>query len=249
MKIVVCIKQVGYIYDPTAIDLATGEIDLEKMVSMLNPYDEVAVEEAIKIKESVGDCEVVIVTAGQPDTEKALRYAYAMGGDRMVRIDYEGTDPWKTALILASAIEKTGFDLVLCGKKAIDSNGGQVGSFVAELLRVPQISGIVDLNLFSEEGKVIRSVHDEDNDGRMELTWYYNSNGEAIKGEKDQDGDGKADLWIFHNSSHLRLLEEDTNHDGKVDIWESYDENKHSTLRKRDLDYDGKADIVEEFTK
>jgi electron transfer flavoprotein beta subunit len=155
MKIVVCIKQVGYIYDPTAIDLSTGEIDSEKMVSILNPYDEVAVEEAIKIKETVDDCEVVIITAGQPDAEKALRYAYAMGGDRMVRIDYESSDPWKIALILASAIEKTGCDLVLCGKKAIDSNGGQVGSFIAELLRVPQISGIVGLDLFAEQGKAL----------------------------------------------------------------------------------------------
>jgi len=89
MRVVVCIKQVGYIYDPTAIDLSTGEIDSEKMVSMLNPYDEVAVEEAIKIKERVIDCEVVIITAGQPETERALRYAFAMGGDRMIRINYD----------------------------------------------------------------------------------------------------------------------------------------------------------------
>lgn len=155
MRVVVCIKQVGYIYDPTAIDLSTGEIDLEKMVSMLNPYDEVAVEEAIKIKETVSDCEVVIITAGQPEAERALRYAYAMGGDRMVRINYESSDPWSIALLLASAIEKTGYDLVLCGKKAIDSNDGQVGSFIAELLRVPQVSGIVKLNLFAAEGNAL----------------------------------------------------------------------------------------------
>ncbi|MBW1902934.1 MAG: electron transfer flavoprotein subunit beta/FixA family protein [Deltaproteobacteria bacterium] len=155
MRVVVCIKQVGYIYDPTAIDLSTGEIDSEKMVSMLNPYDEVAVEEAIKIKERVIDCEVVIITAGQPETERALRYAFAMGGDRMIRINYESSDPWSTALVLASAIEKIGYDLVLCGKKAIDSNNGQVGSFIAEWLRVPQISGIVSMNLSAPEKKAI----------------------------------------------------------------------------------------------
>jgi electron transfer flavoprotein beta subunit len=155
MRIVVCIKQVGYIYDPTAIDLSTGEIDLEKKVSMLNPYDEVAVEEAIKIKEAVSDCEVVILTAGQSETEGALRYAHAMGGDRMVRIEFESSDPWAIASILASAIEKTGYDLVLCGKKATDTNGGQVGSFIGELLRVPQVSGIVGLNFFAQEGNAI----------------------------------------------------------------------------------------------
>jgi electron transfer flavoprotein beta subunit len=155
MRVIACVKQIGYIYDPTAIDLSTGEIDSEKMVSFLNPYDEVAVEQAIRIKESVSDCEVIILTAGQPETERALRYAFAMGGDRVIRINDEGSDPWSTALILAKAIEKIGYDLVLCGKKAIDSNGSQVGSFIAELLRVPQVSGIVGLTVLDHERKAI----------------------------------------------------------------------------------------------
>jgi len=155
MKIIVCIKQISYIYDPTAIDLATGEIDSEKMVSMINPYDEVAVEAALRIKENVGDCEVIILTAGQQRAEKALRYAFAMGGDRMIRINYESSDPWSTSLVLAAAIEKTGYDLVLCGKKAMDSNDNQLGSFIAELLHVPQVSGIVELDVSAHERKAI----------------------------------------------------------------------------------------------
>lgn len=155
MKIIVCVKQIGYIYDPTAIDLATGEIDPEKMVSMLNPYDEVAVEEAIKIKESENDCEVIAITAGGPDADNALKYAFAMGADKMIRLDYESLDPSLISLFLSEAIKKIGYDMVLCGKKSMDSNGGQVGSFLAERLNIPQVSAIVRLNLFSNEKKVV----------------------------------------------------------------------------------------------
>ncbi|MGB5158388.1 electron transfer flavoprotein subunit beta/FixA family protein [Desulfobacterium sp. N47] len=153
MKIVVCVKQIGYIYDPTAIDLATGEIDPEKMVSMLNPYDEVAVEEAIRIRESEGDCEVIAISAGGAEAENALKYAFAMGADRMIRLNYDGTDPSLISQVLAKAIEKIGYDIILCGKKSMDSNGGQVGSFLAEKLHIPQVSGIVKLKLFLNEKK------------------------------------------------------------------------------------------------
>jgi len=158
MRIVVCIKQVGYIYHPAAIDLSTGHIDREKMVFMLNPYDEVAVEEGIKIKESFSDCELIMITAGSLETERALRYAFAMGGgrkDRMIRINYEGFDPWETSLVLAAVIRRLEFDLILCGKKAIDNNSSEVGTFIAELIDIPQVSGIVKLNLLPEARKAI----------------------------------------------------------------------------------------------
>lgn len=155
MKIIVCVKQIGYIYDPTAIDLATGEIDPEKMVSMLNPYDEIAVEEAIGIREREGNCEVIAITAGGPEADNALKYAFAMGADRMIRLNYENSDPMLISRVLSEAIEKIGYDMVLCGKKSMDSNGGQVGSFLAERLNIPQVSGIVQLKLFVNEKKAV----------------------------------------------------------------------------------------------
>ncbi|MFH2045662.1 MAG: electron transfer flavoprotein subunit beta/FixA family protein [Pseudomonadota bacterium] len=155
MKIIVCVKQIGYIYDPTAIDLATGEIDPEKMVSMLNPYDELAVEEAIKIKESENDCEVIAITAGGPEADNALKYSFAMGADKMVRLDYESLDPSLISLFLSEAIKKIGYDFILCGKKSMDSNAGQVGSFIAERLQIPQVSGIVSLKLSLNDKKAV----------------------------------------------------------------------------------------------
>ena len=155
MKIIVCIKQVGYIYHPAAVDLTTGELDLEKIVFMLNPYDEVAVEAAVKVKEIFSDCEVVFITVGPPESEEVLKYAYAMGGDMMIRIDQEGFDPWSTAHVLAKAIEKVGYDILFFGKRAIDNEYNQVGAFVSELLKIPMVSGVVDMKFPRQDKAVV----------------------------------------------------------------------------------------------
>jgi electron transfer flavoprotein beta subunit len=155
MRVVVCIKQIGYVYHPIAINETRGHIDPEKMVFMLNPYDEIAVEEAIKIKENFNNCEVVIVTVGPPRAEEALRYAFAMGADKMIRIDYESCDSWLISMALAKIIKDLRCNLILCGKKAIDNNGNQVGSFIAELLDIPQVSGIVGLEILTGKKKAV----------------------------------------------------------------------------------------------
>ena len=87
MRIVVCIKQVGYICHPIAMTHMGGEIDPEKMVHMLNPFDEFAMEEAIRIKARFPGTEVVAVTLGPPLSEDALRYAFSFGADKMIRVD------------------------------------------------------------------------------------------------------------------------------------------------------------------
>jgi len=155
MRVVVCIKQIGYVYHPIAINASRDHIDPEKMVFMLNPYDEIAVEEAIKIKNNLNNCEVIVITVGPPRAEEALRYAFAMGADKMIRINYEGSDSWLISLALAKIIKDLSCNLILCGKKAIDSNGNQVGSFLAELLDIPQVSGIVGLEVLPEKKKAI----------------------------------------------------------------------------------------------
>lgn len=152
MRIVVCVKRVGRMIHPAAVDLATGRPDPERMVFMLNPEDEVAVEAALRLREAIPDCSVTLLTAGSADAEEALRRAGAMGGrliDSMVRIDFEPADAWTAAVALAAALRGLGFDLVLCGRRAADTNSGQVGSFIAELLDLPQVSGVVKLDLRS----------------------------------------------------------------------------------------------------
>jgi electron transfer flavoprotein beta subunit len=152
MRIIVCIKQVANICHPIAIDRKGGDIDQEKIVYMLNPYDEAAVEEAIRIKERCTDVEITLLTLGPARAEEAMRYAFSMGADSMIRIDGDIADPFTVSFVLATIIKKRGFDLILCGKKAIDSNDCMVGTFLAESLNIAHVAGILKLDVFSEEG-------------------------------------------------------------------------------------------------
>jgi electron transfer flavoprotein beta subunit len=157
MKIIVCINRVRYIYQPGAIALS-GQIDEEKTVFMLNPYDEAAVEEAIRIKEKIEDSEVILVIVGREETEQTLRYACAMGGpkiDRLLRIDHDHFDPWTSSLLLAKVIDQIGYDIIFCGKKIIDSNATQTGAFISAFLDIPLVSGIVVLELFPQDRRAV----------------------------------------------------------------------------------------------
>ena len=154
MKIVVCIKRVRYLYHDLPLFENRNEIDPEKMVFMINPYDEIAVEEAIRIKERYPDCEVVLITVGPAASEEALRYSFSFGGDRMIRVDYESSDPWSISALLSETVKDLRCDIILCGTKAIDTNAGMVGVFMAEALNIPQVSRIVRLELFPEKKMV-----------------------------------------------------------------------------------------------
>lgn len=163
MKIVVCIKQIHFIYARTGQDPNTHFIAEEDRVDMINPYDELAVEEAIQIKEKWGDGEVILITLGDLIAEKALKRCLAMGADRLIQINdpsFGQLDPWGVSVILAKAIERLVPDLILCGKEALDENGGQVGAYIAELLGLPFVSCVVGLELLpnKKEAKVNRAL-------------------------------------------------------------------------------------------
>ena len=163
MKIVVCVKQIHLIYARTGNDPKTHFIAEEDWIDIVNPYDELAVEEAIRIKEKLGDGEVVLITLGDLIAEKALKRCLAMGADRLIQINdpYFGKlDPWGTSVVLAKAIERLGPDLIFCGKEALDENAGQVGAYIAELLGLPFVSCVVGLELLpnKKEAKVKRAL-------------------------------------------------------------------------------------------
>ncbi len=156
MKIVVCVKQIDLIYARTGLDPANHYISEEDRIRMVNPYDELAVEEAIRIKESLKEGQVTLVTLGDFVAEKALKRCLAMGADRLIQVNdpsFVSLDPWGSSVVLAKAIEKLEPDLILCGKEALDDNGGQVGAYVSELLGFPYISCVVKVDLSLEEKK------------------------------------------------------------------------------------------------
>jgi electron transfer flavoprotein beta subunit len=147
MKIVVCIKQVPD--TATQVKIAGGgkSIETAGITWIVSPYDEFAVEEALRIKEKRGQGEVVAVSLGPDRVKEALRSALAMGADRAIHLNdpaWAEADTLTTARALAGAIKQEGPALVLCGRQAIDDDMGAVAAQLAELLGWPCASWIME---------------------------------------------------------------------------------------------------------
>ncbi|OUM86224.1 MAG: electron transfer flavoprotein subunit beta [Bacillus thermozeamaize] len=157
MNIVVCLKQT---FDTEEkITIKDGQINEDGVEFIINPYDEYAVEEAIKLKEQFGG-EVTVITIGPDRAENALRTALAMGADKAVLINDESLfgDEYTTAKVLAAAVKRQPFDIVLCGNVAVDDGAGQGGPRLAELLDIPQITTITKLEIDGDKVTVERDV-------------------------------------------------------------------------------------------
>ncbi|MGA5506559.1 electron transfer flavoprotein subunit beta/FixA family protein [Streptomyces umbrinus] len=132
-----------------------GSTDRESVDSLLSELDEYAVEQALRIAESGVDAEISYLTVGPDDAKDALRKALAMGGDSATHVsdeDIEGSDAFGTSLVLARAIERHGFDLVLCGMASTDGTMGVVPALLAERLGVPAVTHVEELTV--EDGTV-----------------------------------------------------------------------------------------------
>ena len=142
MKIVVCIKQVPDTTD-VRINPETNTLIREGVASIINPFDLYAIEEAVRIKERHGG-EVTVISMGPPQVESALREAISLGADRAVHLcdrAFAGADTWATSYAVARGIRKLGdYDLVICGKQAIDGDTAQVGPGIAVGLDIPQLT-------------------------------------------------------------------------------------------------------------
>lgn len=142
MNIIVCIKQVP---DTTnvRIDPETNTLVRSGVQSIVNPFDMYAIEEAVRLKEKFGGM-VTVITMGPPQAQEALREAISLGADEAVLISdraFAGSDTWATSYTLSRAIRKIGkFDMIICGKQAIDGDTAQVGPGIAAFLDIPQIT-------------------------------------------------------------------------------------------------------------
>jgi electron transfer flavoprotein beta subunit len=157
LDIVVLVKQT---FDTEAkIAISGGKIDDTGVTLIMNPFDEFAVEEAVRIKEKLGG-EVVAVSLGGPKAQNVLRYALAMGADRAVLLDddlFKG-DEVTVAAALAKLIESRHFDLILAGNIAIDDQSAQVPSRVAVNLNVPVVTSVVKLDLDGDKAICQREI-------------------------------------------------------------------------------------------
>lgn len=148
MDIIVCIKQVPDTSD-VKINPETNTLMREGVPSIINPFDENAIEAALQLKDKNGG-NVTVVSMGPPQVENALRDAIAYGVDNTVLISdrvFAGSDTWATSYALAKSIETLGkYDIILFGKQAIDGDTAQVGPGVAEFLNIPVITFVRKIN-------------------------------------------------------------------------------------------------------
>ena len=169
MHAIVCMKQVP---DTTEvkIDPERGTLIREGVPSIVNPFDTYAIEEALQLREKFGG-KVTVITMGPPQAGEALKEAVAMGCDEAILISdraFAGSDTWATAYTLAQTIRRLGdFDVILCGKQAIDGDTGQVGPGVARQLGITQLtyvfkvqeldpdSGHIQVERLLEEGREV----------------------------------------------------------------------------------------------
>ena len=142
MNIVVCVKQVPDAKD-VRLDPETNTLAREGVESILNPYDQHALEEAVRLKEEHGG-EVTVITMGPPQAEEVLRLAISCGADHAVLVSdraFAGADTWATAYTLEKAIKTLGdFDIFFCGKQAIDGDTAQVGPGLAMRMDIPYLT-------------------------------------------------------------------------------------------------------------
>ena len=144
MNIIVCIKQVP---DPeqAKIDPKTGLVVRSGVKKILNPFDLYAIEAALRLKEAQGG-KVTALSMGPPDAAEALKEAVSLGVDEAVLLshrDFAGADTLATSYTLARAIERLSpFDLIVCGRQAIDGDTAQTGPGMAEQLGIPHVTEV-----------------------------------------------------------------------------------------------------------
>lgn len=160
MKIAVCIKRV--LDSETRVKIASDGKSLDEagVKFILNPYDEFAVEEALRRKEQGGAGEVVIVSLGPAAAQETIRSALAMGADRgvLLQADTVPADGLEVAKALAAELKEGGYDLILFGKMAIDDYNQQIGPMVAELLDLPCVTAVAHLEIEGGTGIADREI-------------------------------------------------------------------------------------------
>jgi len=153
MRIVVAVKQVPDTSE-VRIDEERGTLIREGVPSILNPFDEYALEEAMKWRDELGGT-VTVITMGPPQAEAVLREAVAMGADEAVLLSdraFAGADTWATSHTLAKAVEKMGdVDIVMTGKQAIDGDTAQTGPGIAASLDWPQVTFVGKVREINED--------------------------------------------------------------------------------------------------
>ena len=155
MKILVTCKRVPDADQHIALLSDGSNIDAANMSFMVNPFDAIALEEALRIREQRPEVEIVAVSVGTTDSEKELRTCLAMGANRGILVECEHSiDPWNVTTALLKIIERESPAFVLMGKQAVDDDSNQTGQFLAARLGWPQATFVSRLEIDDEQASI-----------------------------------------------------------------------------------------------
>jgi len=158
MNIIVLVKQVPNTTE-VKLDPKTGSLIREGIESIINPDDRHALEAAISLKEVHGG-KITVISMGPSQAIDAISEALGMGADEGILLSdkaFAGADTWATSITLGKAIEKVGeYDLIFCGRQAIDGDTAQIGPQVADHLQIPQVTYVCEIEQIEEEGMMVK---------------------------------------------------------------------------------------------
>ncbi|WP_166875098.1 electron transfer flavoprotein subunit beta/FixA family protein [Salinibacterium sp. ZJ450] len=169
MKIIVLVKEVPDTYGDRKLDLATGLADRGAGEVVLDEIAERSLEVALSFADKNADTEVVVLSMAPESASATVRKGLAMGATSAVQVADEalgGADLGLTAQVLAAAIQRTGFDLVIAGNLSTDGTGGVLPAMVAELLGVPQATSLTSIEIAADAVTGVRAT----DDGTMQVS-------------------------------------------------------------------------------
>jgi electron transfer flavoprotein beta subunit len=159
MKILVPVKRVVDFNVKVRVKSDQSGIELANVKMSMNPFDEIAVEEALRLKEAGKATEVIVASAGTTACQETLRTALAMGADRAILVETDAElQPLAVAKLLAALAKKEGVGLAILGKQAIDDDANQTGQMLAALLDWPQATFASKVELDASSAKVTREI-------------------------------------------------------------------------------------------
>src|SRR5918911_2255078 len=197
MKIVVLVKQVPR-PDSIEFDAETKSLRREGVPLEVNPFDIAAVKTAARLRDAAGGGELVAMTMGPPQAEAALRLCLELGADRCVHLSdrvFAVADTLGTSRTLAMAIEKEACDLVLCGRKTLDSETWQVPPEVAAFLGRPHATNAVGLEIAAERLRIRRETDEGEETVELPLPAVVSLARADREGGERASPDGRIDVW------------------------------------------------------
>ncbi len=157
MNILVCITHVPDTTSKITFTDSNTKFDSSGVQFIIGPYDDYALARAVELKEALGG-HITVLNVGTAETEPTIRKALAIGADDAIRVDAEPVDALFVAKQIAKVAKEKSYDLILMGRESIDFNGGQVHGMVGELLGIPSLSPVMQLELDGEVAKVAREI-------------------------------------------------------------------------------------------